>query len=197
MDLRPKIQTALQAFATKPLRQCATDLLETLGYRSERTLVLEGSKPQAFLDLIQSQTSPLKFDPEKALFSDWKSADILFQLTDEDLSATSSLFNETDIKSGLLRSSLFFAIELKGSDYARGKLSAIARQLNRVFPMPAMVLLKHGDASGAPVLSIAVINRRQNKVHADISWKATWFSTKPPLSAVTQSRSTPSSSASP
>jgi len=51
---------------------------------------------------------------------------------------------------------------LKGKDYARGKLAGIARQINRVFPMPVMVMLKHGD-----LLSIAVINRRQNKVNAD------------------------------
>ena len=161
-NLRQPIQSALQAFTSQPLRKAALSLLETLGYRSDRTLVLEGSKPQAFLDLVQSQATPLKFDPEKALFSDWKSADILFQLTDDDLASTSSLFKETDIKRGLLRSYLFFAIELKGADYARGKLSALARQINRVFPMPVMVLLRHGEK-----LSIAVINRRQNKVHAD------------------------------
>jgi hypothetical protein len=158
-DLRD-ITNALKDFSSSPLRQAALALLKALGYSSDRTLILEGSKPQAFLDF--ARTGGAKFDPEKALFTEWKSADILFQLTDEELSATSSLFKETNVKSGLLRSYLFFAIELKGCDYARGKFSAIARQINRLFPMPVMVLLKHGDR-----LSIAVINRRQNKVHAD------------------------------
>lgn len=161
-DLRQPIESALKAFTSQALRKAALSLLETLGYRGNRTHDFGDSKPQAFLDLIESQSTPLKFDPEKAFFSDWKSADILFQLTDEDIAASSSLFKETDIKSGLLRSYLFFAIELKGSDHSRGKLSAIARQINRVFPMPVMVLLKHGEK-----LSIAVINRRQNKIHAD------------------------------
>ena len=166
-DLRVSIKTALQAFATKPPRDAAISLLGTLGYQGDRTLVLDGSKPKAFLDLIDSQGSSARFDQTKALFSDWKSADILFQLTDEDLSATSSLFKETHIQPGLLRSYLYFAIELNGNQavngaYARGKLSAIARQINRVFPMPVMVFLKHGGR-----LSIAVINRRQNKLHAD------------------------------
>jgi REP element-mobilizing transposase RayT len=160
-ELREDIKSALQSLISQPLRQASLSLLATLGYRSDRTLILEGSKPQAFLDLVQSQGGS-KFDPEKACFSDWKSADILFQLTDEDLAASSSLFKETDIKSGLLRSYLFFAIELKGGDHSRSKLSAIARQINRVFPMPVMVLLKHDRC-----LSIAVINRRQNKLHAD------------------------------
>lgn len=161
-DLRQPIKAALQSLISEPLRQASLALLATLGYRSDRTLVLEGSKPQAFLDLIESQGGATKFDSAKACFADWKSADILFQLTDEDLAASSSLFKETDIKSGLLRSYLFFAIELKGSDHSRSKLSAIARQINRVFPMPVMVLLKHDRC-----LSIAVINRRQNKIHAD------------------------------
>jgi hypothetical protein len=160
-ELREDIKSDLQSLISQPLRQASLSLLATLGYRSDRTLILEGSKPQAFLDLVQSQGGS-KFDPEKACFSDWKSADILFQLTDEDLAASSSLFKETDIKSGLLRSYLFFAIELKGGDHSRSKLSAIARQINRVFPMPVMVLLKHDRC-----LSIAVINRRQNKLHAD------------------------------
>lgn len=166
-DLRPAVQSALQALASGPLRDSAKNLLKTLGYQSDRTLNLEGSKPQAFLDLIASQGGQSKFDESKALFSDWKSADILFQLSDTDISQERSLFKDTTVQPGLLQSYLFFAIELTGGDYARGKLTSIARQINRVFPMPVMLLIRHGDTSGAPVLSIAVINRRRNKVHAE------------------------------
>jgi adenine-specific DNA-methyltransferase len=161
-DLRDSIQSSLAAFADKPLRAAAAGLLGTLGYQSDRTLDLAGSKPQSFLDLIVAQSAQTRFDETKALFPEWKSADILFQLTDEELSHHTSLFKDTTVKTSLLQSYLFFAIELKGKDYARGKLTGIARQINRVFPMPVMVLIKHGD-----LLSIAVINRRQNKVHAD------------------------------
>jgi hypothetical protein len=160
-DLRDEITTSLQDFSSKPLRQAALALLDTLGYRSDRTLDIKGSK-HAFLDLIASQGGQSRFDESKALFAEWKSADILFQLSDDDISREAILFKETDVKTGLLRSYLFFAIELTGGDYARGKLSAIARQINRVFPMPVMLLFKHGKC-----LSIAVINRRQNKIHAE------------------------------
>lgn len=166
-DLRPSIQSSLQALSSAPLRDAAKSLLKTLGYQSDRTLNLEGSKPQAFLDLIASQGGHTKFDETKALFADWKSADILFQLSDTDISGQGSLFKDTKIQPSLLQSYLFFAIELKGKDYARGRLTAIARQINRFFPMPVMLLIRHGDASGAPVLSIAVINRRRNKLHAE------------------------------
>ncbi|WP_265596244.1 Eco57I restriction-modification methylase domain-containing protein [Verrucomicrobium sp. BvORR106] len=137
-----------------------------LGYESDRTHELADSSPLAFLELVETQKSDAKFDQAKALFAEWKSADILFQLTSEDLAATSSLFKETDLKPGLLQSYLFFSIELTGKNYARGKLTGIARQINRVFPMPVMVLIRHGDATGSPILSIAVINRRQNKLQA-------------------------------
>ncbi len=161
-DLRPAIHSALSALASGPLRDAAKGLLKTLGYESDRTLNLEDSKPQAFLDLISSQGGETKFDESKALFSDWKSADILFQLSDADISRERSLFKDTTVLPSLLQSYLFFAIELKGKDYARGKLTSIARQINRVFPMPVMVILKHGQC-----LSIAVINRRRNKVNAE------------------------------
>jgi hypothetical protein len=54
--------------------------------------------------------------------------------------------------------------------YARGKFSGIARQINRLFPMPVMVIFKHGDR-----LTIAVINRRRNKLddNKDVLEKAT------------------------
>ena len=78
-------------------------------------------------------------------------------------SPTKPVCSRTDsVNAGLLQSYLFFAIELKQRDYARGKLTAIARQLNRVFPMPVMVFIKHRD-----LLSIAVINRRLNKRDAE------------------------------
>ena len=173
-DLHISIQSALQAFPTTPLREAALALLDTLGYRSDKTIALPGSKPEAFLELIRQSNPDAPFDPRKALFADWKSADLLFQLTDDELSREASLFPDTEVKPGLLRSYLFFAIELRGGDYARGKLTAIARQINRAFPMPVMVLIKH-LADKKPVLSIAVINRRRNKVQAekDVLEKAT------------------------
>lgn len=53
-DLRDSIQACLHDFNSKPMRKAALTLLSTLGYYSDRTLILEGSKPKAFLDLAQS-----------------------------------------------------------------------------------------------------------------------------------------------
>lgn len=161
-DLRNGIEAALAAFSHQPIREAAIKFLATLGYRSDRTLNSGNSSPSGFLDFVNSHAERSNFSESKALFSNWASADLLFQLTDSELSGQNSLFREAVVETGLLRSYLFFAIELTGGDYPRGKLTGIARQINRVFPMPVMVLIRH-HTDKKPVLSIAVINRRQNK----------------------------------
>ena len=82
----------------------------------------------------------------------------MFQLTDEELSKNATLFKDVSVRATLLQSYVFIAVELQVEEYARGKLAGIARQLNRIFPMPVMVLFKIGN-----YLSLAVINRRLNK----------------------------------
>ncbi|MRR56977.1 MAG: hypothetical protein EG824_02010 [Deltaproteobacteria bacterium] len=173
-ELLSVIQAALAAFQKKPLSDAATGLLDKLGYRSDRTINLGDSTPRTFLDFVHANAKSDNFNEVKALVADWQSADLLFQLTDEELSGHASLFKETGVNAGLLQSYVFFAIELKDGDYARGKLTDIARQINRVFPMPVMVLIKH-LTDKMPVISIAVINRRQSKRDAakDVLGKVT------------------------
>jgi hypothetical protein len=154
--LRTSLKSALAAFASKPLREASLGFFKTLGYSSQRTVVVPKSSPRAFLDLF-AKSAP--FDQEKALFADWIAADLLFQLTDQELSPEVALFNETGVSAGQLRSYIFFAVELKDRAYPRGKLANLARQLNRLFPTPVMVLIKHRD-----LVSLAVINRRPNKL---------------------------------
>lgn len=137
-ELRQDLKTTLNEFETNSLRGASIALLKTLGYQSDKTITVAKSDPKAFLEILAEHNPDVTINKEKALFDDWKKADVLFQLTDEELSDQTSLFKDDSVNSGLLQSYLFFAIELKGRDYARGKLTAIARQLNRVFPMPVM-----------------------------------------------------------
>ncbi|TGN97213.1 Eco57I restriction-modification methylase domain-containing protein [Burkholderia sp. USMB20] len=152
-QLKQSISQRIQAFCSEPLREAALSLFSTLGYESDRTV-----ESQSVADFRS------KFDPESrlehpaAFVTNWQSAHLLFQLTDEELSGNTALFKDESIKKSLLQSYIFIAIELAEGDYARGKLAGIARQINQIFPMPVMVLFKIGE-----LLSIAVINRRQNK----------------------------------
>jgi len=160
MELKTKIQQRLQAFTGADLRTASMALLDGLGYRSEKTLDLGGS-PEAFLDQFDNN-SERGFSKDKALFDDWKEIHLLFQLTDQELSGQGGLFGADEVSQGLMSSYLFFAVSLTGKSYARGKLAQITRQLNRLFPMPVMVLFEYNDK-----LSIAVINRRRHKRDAD------------------------------
>ena len=153
LDLKKEIQNVVQKFGSQSLHKASLALFSTLGYTSDRTFHVD-----SVADFC------LQFDPERklshpnALKARWQSVDLLFQLTDEELSRNASLFKDTSVKASLLQSYVFFAIELQAGEYTRGKLAAITRHLNRIFPMPVMVLFKMGGK-----LSIAIINRRQNK----------------------------------
>ncbi len=171
------LQTSLQSalFTLSRVEGQATEfraahlaLLETLGYSSDKTHAIPEADPAAFAAWLESHGQSLNRD--KALFTDWTRAELLFQLTDEELSGQQGLFDAGEVQPGLLQSYLFFAIELGGSDYTRTQLSDITRQVNRCFPMPVMVLFTYGGS-----LSVAVINRRRNKreAHKDVLGKVT------------------------
>ena len=53
------------------------------------------------------------------------------------------------------QSYLFFAVGLKGSAYTRTQLATATREINKLFPMPVMVLFQYDQA-----LTLAIITRR-------------------------------------
>ncbi|HAJ87642.1 Eco57I restriction-modification methylase [Ectopseudomonas chengduensis] len=152
-QMKQAISQRIQKLSSQPLRQAALSLFSTLGYASDRTV--ETPSVAEFRAQFDSES---KLEHPAALIASWQSAELLFQLTDEELSRSTALFKDEAVKTSLLQSYVFIAIELADGDYARGKLAGIARQINRIFPMPVMVLFKIGGR-----FSIAVINRRLNK----------------------------------
>ncbi|MFZ0866019.1 MAG: N-6 DNA methylase [Candidatus Sulfotelmatobacter sp.] len=160
-DLKQSIETALNAFATKPLAEAGPELLNVLGYRSEKRLSLKPNTPENFLRTF-AKDRPL--NPDHALLSEWLSVDFLFQLTDEEvrtvaLGDQSLPFESKDQYEGaILESYLFFALELKPRRYTRTELSSITRAVNRLFSMPVFLLFRHGDTA-----TLAIIGRRLHK----------------------------------
>ena len=146
------IEAALKAFPGNPLAEAATAFFEALGYSSQKRLKLSPNTREQFLaTFAQGKTLNDKFAlPE----NEWKSIDFLFQLTDDDLGTKS----KGAYNGSVIESYLFFALELKGSQYTRNALAGITRELNKLFAMPALVLFRHGDT-----LTLAVINRRLHK----------------------------------
>ncbi len=160
--LLEKISSTLGAFHSGSLEQNAIGLFETLGYRSSRRLA--GLQLSAD-NLAEAFGSPQSLRPEKALAEDWQSIHLLFQLTDEEISSAGRdpqlhmVFDSASkVDPTIFRSYLFFAVALKGEAYTRGQLAGITREINRLFPMPVMVLFQHGQT-----LTLAIIHRRPQK----------------------------------
>lgn len=154
------MKSALANFLTLPLKDAAREFFSHLGYKSSRTLQVDSlAQLRELLDPHGSLTE------QTALLSRWRSVHLLFQLT------------ETEIKEGTngmldlgfsapweakdVRSYLFFALSLEpradGNAPTRTELSQITRALNRLVPMPVLVLFQHGKS-----ISLAIINRRKN-----------------------------------
>jgi hypothetical protein len=161
-DLREELAARLTAFAQKPLRTAARDLFAALGYTSERTLA-----PVSVAKFCKNYDAAgilSRFDP----VSRWRSIDLLFQLTSEDIARSSGRQldlippDPADLTARAVESYLFFALDLApvadGKLRNRTDLCDLARAINRLFPMPALILFKEGDR-----LSIAITYRRGNK----------------------------------
>ena len=161
LETKQAIVASLKSFADKPLAAAAAALFESLGYKSEKRIVLKPNTPETFVATF-AKDKPL--NPETALLADWQSVDFIFQLTDDEVRAAAQgnqqfLFDSKGKWNGAaIESYLFFAITLAKPHYTRTELSGITRAVNRLFPMPAMLLFRHGDT-----LTLAVINRRLHK----------------------------------
>ena len=151
------IKEALNRFTARDLVENARNLLNTLGYRSERVLALESSTAEAFIAAYDLHGKLIR---DRALTAEWTSIDLLFQLSGDDLTLTDTtewLFDpsQTQVDNTIIQSYLFFVLRLKGSNYSRTQLSQITREINKLFMMPAMLLFQHGET-----LTLSVINRR-------------------------------------
>jgi hypothetical protein len=130
-DLLDELSRALNAFGSGELEQNAIALFETLGYHSSRRI--EGLRLSAD-NLTETFNSPQNLRAYKALTSDWLSVHLLFQLTDDEISAAGRerqmhmVFDSASkVDPTIYRSYLFFVVSLKGSVYTRGYLAGITR----------------------------------------------------------------------
>src|SRR3990167_10244125 len=137
-DIRQKIKEAIQQFANGALLQNAKVLLNTLGYEIDRTLQLSPNNYEGFAE--QFAVSRSNFNLEKAKTKDWQSIDIVFQITQEDIKKTHTIFDTKQVDNKIIESYLFFALSLKGDRYTRSDLVKITREINKLTPMPAIII---------------------------------------------------------
>jgi hypothetical protein len=150
------IQTSLQGFDANVLRRSSTDLLRALGYSSDKTFDISPNTFAGFFAEFGQHADT--FNSKNAKADDWQSADILFQITDEDLSSAHTRFDSKALERDRYNSLLFMAIGLAGKGYTRTDLARITREVNKCFAMPVVILFRYGGA-----LTIAVIQRRGHK----------------------------------
>ena len=158
LTIKEDIQSSLQGFRNGNLRDNARSLLNTLGYRSEKTLDLSSNDRETFLAEFDSQG---RLNKERALFEQWRSIDLLFQLAADDISLSAQeqiAFHGGQVDDTIIESYLFFAIELSEPDYTRTQLAGITREINRLFAMPVMLVFRYGGS-----LTLSIINRRLHK----------------------------------
>lgn len=154
-DQRTNIAIALRDFDNDLLSDAAVRLFGTMGYASQRRLSV--SSVAHFLTTLDPNDK-LTGNERESLQS-LTSLDLLFQLTDSELTIQRDLFDDPSaVQTTAIHSYLFFAAELPAGQYTRTTLSTLVRAINKPLPMPALVLFRHGDT-----VSIGIIHRRLNK----------------------------------
>lgn len=152
-SIGPKIelQEALARIAKGNFVDSTRQLFAVLGYSSDRRIDIVPNTAQGFANQFGAVNS------DTALTSEWRSADFLFQLTDEEI-GNRLAFSKEAVDTSVIESYIFMGIQLTGNQYTRTRLATIAREINKLFPMPVMILFRYGDT-----ISLAVIDRELNK----------------------------------
>ena len=157
-DEKLNIQEAITAFVKDDISKAGINLFTVLGYDTSLQAPLDDKTYEEFKEnYIENSPNAERFSEDKAMTNEWKSIDILFQLTDNSFSGQLQLF---DSKLDPLnpQSYLCFAIELHGNEYTKSQIANITREVNKLFPIPIFIVFKYGE-----YLTLAIINRRVNK----------------------------------
>ncbi|MBP1467705.1 Eco57I restriction-modification methylase domain-containing protein [Candidatus Chloroploca sp. M-50] len=167
--LRHTITAALARFTAPSLLGPAVELFAALGYQSKRRFDVE---PHGGHELIDALGLTGKLNAERALLEQWHAAELVFQLTADEVNASGQLplFDTRQVEQTRIESYLFIVVDLLGASYTRTQLAMITREVNRYLPMPVFVLFRHGAA-----LTFAVIDRRlhQRDANRDVLEKIT------------------------
>lgn len=160
ITIKQNIEHALKNFDNQPIREAATTLLNTLGYYSKRVGNNEIDN-ERFDRLIESALETAN-PSDKLRIEEWQSFFQIMQVADDEINQQiapeqGSLFESTQIDDALRTSYMFVTVQLTKNTYTRTQLADITRFINKEFEKSIMVIFRYGV-----VLSLAIINRRQN-----------------------------------
>jgi hypothetical protein len=156
IESKTKIKSAIDSFTKGNLSTNGLNLFQTLGYNTERQTSLEKRTYKEFEENYVNDN--FRFRKDRAFVDEWIYIDVLFQLSKNEILKQKSLFDTGKFDNKIIESYLFVAIGLSKINYSRTELSSITREVNKLFPMPVMVLFKYNN-----LLTLSIINRRPHK----------------------------------
>ena len=156
------VAKALSGFVVNDAKTAAKELLFALGYSSAKTINMDGNV-QRFLSQIDAG-GKLTREKSNAEVEHWKRAGFVFQLTNDELpmlaQGQQDLFgSDTNYHRSIIESFVFLTIELDGDNWTRRQLAGITRELNTLFPMPAIIFFRYANK-----FTLSLIPRRANKM---------------------------------
>ena len=117
---KQEIESALAKIPDSNFLETTKGLPAVLGYRNQRTLNLSGNVDD-FIQMLLARTQDT--EAEREFRVEVESVKPVFQVTDDEIVASNqgTLFESPAFDDGEAKSFMFFAVELKGKDYPRGK----------------------------------------------------------------------------
>ena len=163
-----EIESALAKIPSGDFLETSKDLLATLGYRSQRTMKLSGTA-DGFIQSFPAENKNTKTEQE--FRNNAKSVELVFQVTSDEIADSQpNLFESRAFDEGLIKSFVFFTVELKNRNYPRGKYAQFTREVNKRLPLATVVLFRVESR-----LTIAFVGRQPNQrdVAKDVLQKVT------------------------
>ena len=156
LTMQAALREALNSFASGPLKESATAVLNAVGYFSNRTLDV-GSVAR-FLDRYKARGKLT--ERQRKLFANWQKVELVFQVRDEEIRQPSvdSERSGDGFDAGRIKSFLILAVELAEHPYNRTQLANMTRAVNRLFAMPVLLVFRCNSR-----FSLAVIHRRAHR----------------------------------
>ena len=156
---KEEIESALAATVGGDFLETSEDLLAVLGYRSELAAELWETVDE-FIETFPAQNENTMTEQE---FRDnTKSVEIIFQVTSDEIASNDPTLFESRFDMGNTESFMFFAVELKGKAYPRGKYAQFTREINKRIDMPIVVFFHVENR-----LTIGFVSRRQHRRDPD------------------------------
>ena len=138
------------------MHQFALDFFKNIGYTSPLQFQQSLTLTQAVEALELAPTDITR----RALDDGQPRVHLLFQFTADQLKGNNSLFDAHPNRE-LYEAFVFLALDLRDGHYSRSDVAALARQFNKPFASPVIVLFRHGDT-----LTLASVARRESKTAA-------------------------------